>query len=112
MIWTMLSKIGMLMSDTVHQEAPDLLLLSGIVSLDTVVNYRDRLVELLTASSAKVVRIDLRDVEVHGSAILTLLISLAREARKLQKKVIFHDCPQDLLAVAHASGVSKILELT
>ena len=100
------------MSDIVHQEAPDLLRLSGIVSLDTVVNYRDRLVELLIASSAEVVRINLRDVEVHGSAILTLLISLARESRKLQKKVIFHDCPQDLLAVAHASGVSNILELT
>ena len=100
------------MSETVHQEAPDLLRLSGIVSLDTVVNQRDRLVELLTASSAEVVRINLRDVEVHGSAILTLLISLARESRKLQKKVIFHDCPQDLLAVAHASGVSNILELT
>jgi ABC-type transporter Mla MlaB component len=102
----------MLMSETVHQEAPDLLRLSGIVSLDTVVDYRDRIVEMLNVNSAEVVTIDLRDVEIHGSAILTLLISLARESRKLQKKVIFHDCPQDLLAVAHASGVSKILELT
>lgn len=100
------------MSETVHQEAPDLLRLSGTVSLDTVVNYRDRVVEMLNVNSAKVVRIDLRDVEIHGSAILTLLISLVRESRKLQIKVTFQGCPQDLLAVAHASGVSKILELT
>jgi ABC-type transporter Mla MlaB component len=100
------------MSETVHQEAPDLLRLSGIVSLDTVVDYRDRIVEMLNVNSSKVVRIDLRDVEIHGSAILTLLISLVRESRKLQIKVTFHDCPQDLLAVAHASGVSNILELT
>ena len=112
MIWTVLSKIGMLMPDTVHQEAPDLLRLSGKVNLDTVVSYRDRLFELLSVNSSKVVRIDLRDVEVHGSAILTLLISLVRESRKLQKKVIFHNCPQDLLAVAHASGISNILKLT
>ncbi len=100
------------MSETVHQEAPDLLRLSGVVSLDTVVNYRDRLVEMLKLNSAKVVRIDLRDVEIHGSAILTLLISLVRESRKLQKTVTFHECPQGLLAIAHASGVSNILELT
>jgi len=100
------------MSETVHQEAPDLLRLSGMISLDTVVNYRDRLVEMLTVNSSEVVRIDLQDVEIHGSAILTLLISLIRESRKLQKKVTFHDCPEELLAVAHASGVSKILELT
>ena len=100
------------MSETVHQEAPDSLRLSGIVSLDTVVDYRNRLVELLKVNSAEVVTIDLREVEVHGSAILTLLISLVRESKKLQKKVIFNECPQDLLAVAHASGISDILELT
>ena len=112
MTWTASSKIGMLMSETVHQEAPDSLRLSGIVNLDTVVDYRNRLVELLKVNSAEVVTIDLREVEVHGSAILTLLISLVRESKKLQKKVIFNECPQDLLAVAHASGISDILELT
>ena len=55
MTWTASSKIGMSMSETVRQEAPDLLRLSGIVSLDTVVDYRDRLVELLNFDSAEVV---------------------------------------------------------
>lgn len=100
------------MSETIRQEAPDLLRLSGIVSLDSVANYLDRLVEMLKLSSSEVVRINLQDVEIQGSAILTLLISLVRESRKLEKKVTFHDCPEDLLAVAHASGISKILELT
>ena len=100
------------MSETVRRESPDLIRLSGIVSLDTVVDYRKRLVELLNENTAEVVTINLREVEVHGSAVLTLLISLVRESKKLQKKVIFHECPQDLLAVAHASGISHILELT
>lgn len=100
------------MSEYVQQVTQDSLRITGMVSLDTVAGYRDLLVELLASNAADAVKIDLGGIEIKGSAIITLLVSLVRESKKLQKEVIFQHCPEDLLAIARACGVDEILELT
>lgn len=100
------------MSEHVQRISPDCLLLRGVVSLDTVVDYRNELVELVASSDVEVIRIDLGSVEIKGSVVLSLLISLVRDSRKLQKRVIFQHCSENLLAVARANSVDDILQLT
>ncbi len=96
----------------IQQVAPDSFQVSGLVSLETVVDYRNALVDIIASNSADSVGIDLQNLEIKGSAILTLLISLVRESRKLEKEVVFRHCPESILAIALACGVSEILELT
>ncbi len=100
------------MSEYVRRISPDSLFLHGVVSLDTVVDYRNELIELVAASDVDIIRIDLGSVEIKGSVVLSLLISLVRESRKLQKQVIFQHCSENLLAVARANSVDDILQLT
>jgi anti-anti-sigma regulatory factor len=85
--------------------------LSGVVDVDTVEDQRDRLLELIASYSSRAVEVDLSGLKVHGTAVIALLISTVRESRKLQKEVSFKNCPEILLAVAGACGVTDILPL-
>ena len=99
------------MSEYVHQETESRFRLTGDVNVDTVADYRDSLKALILASSANEIELDLDQVESQGSAVIALLISLERESRFLDKRVIYQNCSVDLQAVAAACGVQEILHI-
>ncbi len=86
--------------------------LSGVVDVETVVGYREELLELIRSDASHKLEIDLGGLEIHGTAVIALLISVVRESRKIQKEVLFKNCPENLLAVARACGVAGILMLS
>jgi len=85
--------------------------LSGVVDVETVAGYRDELVELIGLNVSHKLVIDLGRLEIHGTAVIALLISVVRESRKIQKEVLFKNCSENLLAIARACGVAEILKL-
>ena len=86
--------------------------LSGVVDVETVTGYREELLELIRSDASHKLEIDLGGLEIHGTAVIALLISVVRESRKIQKEVLFKNCPENLFAVARACGVAGILMLS
>ena len=85
--------------------------LSGLIDVTTVAAYREALREKMGSNASHKLEIDLGGVEIHGTAVIALLISVVRESRKIHKEVLFKNCPENLLAVANACGVAEILGL-
>ncbi|MBQ62202.1 MAG: hypothetical protein CMQ19_09010 [Gammaproteobacteria bacterium] len=92
-------------------EERKLLQLSGVVDYASVVEQRQRLAGLISATASHKLVIDLGDIKVRGAVVIALLISLVRESRKVQKELRFQNCPDHLRAVASACGVADILPL-
>ena len=82
--------------------------LSGTVNVETVSKYRDSLVEMISASSTDQVEVELGEIEMQGSAVIALLISVLRESRNLNKSVQFQNPSEELCAIASACGVEEI----
>jgi ABC-type transporter Mla MlaB component len=99
------------MSENVWQTSEGRLQLSGMVNVDTVAEYRASLVEKITASQSSEVEVELSEIEMQGSAVIALLISVLREARSLDKTVLFLNCSEKLRAIASACGVDGILQI-
>lgn len=55
--------------------------------------------------------IDLSDVTRSDSAGLALLIDWMRLAKQMNKNIVFHSIPSQMLAMAHASGLDELLPL-
>lgn len=55
--------------------------------------------------------IDLADVTRSDSAGLALLIDWMRSAKQMNKNIVFHNIPAQMLAMAHASGLDELLPL-
>lgn len=55
--------------------------------------------------------VDLADVTHSDSAGLALLIDWIRTAKQTDKKIVFHNIPAQMLAMARASGLDKLLPL-
>lgn len=55
--------------------------------------------------------IDLAKVSSSDSAGLALLIDWMRLAKQNNKKIIFHNIPEQMLAMARASGLDELLPL-
>lgn len=53
--------------------------------------------------------INLADVTRSDSAGLALLINWMRTAKKNNKKIVFHNVPTQMLAIANASGLDELL---
>lgn len=83
--------------------------LGGRLDLDTVADFKARGVLALGASK-DVVRFDMAEAEVRGSAVIALLVALQREAERQDKKIEFVNCPETLLDIADACGVGDILK--
>ena len=56
--------------------------------------------------------IDLADVTRSDSAGLALLIDWMRRAKTDNKKIVFHNIPAQMLAIANASGLDELLPIT
>jgi phospholipid transport system transporter-binding protein len=55
--------------------------------------------------------IDLAGVVHSDSAGLALLIDWMRSAKQMNKNIVFHNIPAQMLAMAHASGLDELLPL-
>ncbi len=62
--------------------------------------------------SASELDIDLTDVIRSDSAGLALLINWIRTAKIDNKKIVFHNIPAQMLAIANASGLDELLPIT
>ncbi len=99
------------MSSSPLQDGQNEFRVTGLVNVETVANYRDEMVARIKSADIQNIEIDLSSVDASGSAIIALLISLMREARKNGKRVTFIHSPDNLIAIAHACGVDGILGL-
>jgi len=95
----------------IQVQAQGCIKLSGVVDVDTVAGYREELQEMIGSNASHKLEIDLGELEIHGTAVIALLISVVRESRKIPKEVFFKNSPENLLAVARACGVAGILKL-
>jgi anti-anti-sigma factor len=99
------------MSENVWQTSEGCLQLAGLINVDTVAEYRTSLVEKISASETNEVEVELSEIEMQGSAVIALLISILRESRSLDKTVLFLGCTEKLHAIASACGVDEILPM-
>lgn len=53
--------------------------------------------------------IDMSDVERSDSAGLALLVHWIRTANTQNKKIVFHNIPSQILSIADASGLDKLI---
>lgn len=53
--------------------------------------------------------IDLANVSRSDSAGLALLVHWVRTAKENNKKIVFHNIPSQMLSIADASGLDKLL---
>jgi len=83
--------------------------LTGMLDLDTVPGFKERGLMALEAAG-DLVRFDLADAEIKGSAVIALLIALQREAVRINNRVEFINCPDTLLAIAELCDVANILQ--
>ncbi len=72
--------------------------------------------DLLSSSRAlfapvAILDIDLAEVTRSDSAGLALLIDWMRAAKQMNKNIMFHNIPAQMLAMAHASGLDELLPL-
>ena len=96
---------NVLQRDASHYE------LSGTISVDSVARYRKILLEMISSSDADEIEVELGKIKMQGSAVIALLISILRESRYLNKRVVFLNCSEELRAIASACGVAGILQL-
>jgi phospholipid transport system transporter-binding protein len=87
----------------------DILRVSGELTFSTVNNIlkQSRTLFELIAS----LEIDLDDVTRSDSAGLALLVEWVRSANQANKKIVFHNIPTQMLAIATASGLDELLPL-
>lgn len=82
---------------------------SGDLTIDEVPDYLKQSEALFSELAA--LRIDLSAVSRSDSAGLALLIRWMREARAIDKNIVFEHMPAQMLAMAAASGLDTILPL-
>lgn len=84
--------------------------LSGELSLSNLMEYRQELESLLPGSSS--VTVDLTELVVHGSAVLSLLVFLRRRAGASGGSVRFQGCSDVIRQMARVAELEEMLGLT
>ncbi|MCP4044284.1 MAG: STAS domain-containing protein [Gammaproteobacteria bacterium] len=84
-------------------------LLSGSLRFDSVAVLWKTSLELIGGESPLVM--DLGDVTFADSAALALLLAWTREARRRKLKIQFENAPEQMRAVAKASGLSQLIKV-
>jgi len=96
------------MPDLDYRLDGDILMLDGLLSVETVGRYQkignDALIKSKLGMS-----VDLSGAEIVGSAAIALLIAWQRQARNLGKDLAVINAPQHFLDIASVSGVLDIL---
>lgn len=81
-----------------------------MVDLDTVVALCGKAIEAGHARASETVVYDLGGLAVHGSAVVTLLLSIVRELRP--KRVRFERASDRLMSIASAYGIDGVVSLS
>ena len=89
--------------------ASDHIRVSGELTFTTATKLLDESVALF--ESLSLLDIDLSEVTRSDSAGLALLIAWIRSANTASKKIVFHNIPTQMLAIANASGLDELLPL-
>lgn len=82
----------------------------GVINVDTVPGLLDAASGVFERPDAKVI-VDFSDIEQTKSVGLALMIEWQRLARKAGKDIAFVNVPQQVIAMATASGLEKILKI-
>jgi phospholipid transport system transporter-binding protein len=80
---------------------------SGTLTFETVKNVLNETDSAFSAISS--LDIDLDEVTRSDSAGLALLVHWLREAKNNDKKIVLHNIPAQMLSIADASGLDKLL---
>ena len=96
-------------AETLIQEcSPGQYKVLGRLTVDTVAAYQVKGFDAIQRSQQGVT-FDLANTEVHGSAVIALLVSWERKAFELEKPISIINASQHLLEIADVSGVKDII---
>ncbi len=87
----------------------DVLYLSGDLNLDTLMDYRHEIEQQLPEFSS--LTIDLSDLVVHGSAVLSLLVFVRRRVLAAGGEVHFTACSEVLRQMVRVAELEDLLGL-
>lgn len=82
---------------------------NGYINFKNVMKLRKDGQKLFTLYPHADVKINLHGIEGSDNSVLVLLIAWLRDARKLQKKLIYCNVPDFLQSMAQVFGLSSIL---
>lgn len=85
------------------------ILLSGELSFATVSKVLEQATQMFEPIAD--LDINLAEVSRSDSAGLALLVHWIRQANKTNKKIVFHNIPAQMLAIADASGLDELLPI-
>ncbi len=88
----------------------DVLFLTGDLDLNNLMTFRHEIEDQVVASSN--VTVDLADLTVHGSAILSLLVFLKRRAVTANGSVQITGCSDVVRQMARVAELEELLGLT
>ena len=101
------------MSETysvVFDENANLIRVGGELTFSTVTEILAQAQTMFETMT--MLNIDFTDVTRSDSAGLALLIDWMRTAKKVSKSITFYNIPQQILAIANASGLDDLLPLS
>lgn len=82
---------------------------SGYINFKNVMKLRKDGKKLFTLCPHAEVIIDLHGIEGSDNSVLVLLVAWLRDARNMQKKLIYSNVPQFLQTMANVFGLGSIL---
>lgn len=83
--------------------------MSGYINFKNVIKLRQEGKKLFALNPHSHVKIDLHGIEGSDNSVLVLLIAWLRDARDLQKKLVYCNVPEFLQSMAKVFGLSSIL---
>ena len=97
------------MSSLILDSKNNLIQISGDLSFSTVSHILEQSTTMFAAITE--LDIDLAEVNRSDSAGLALLIHWIRLAKQDNKKIVFHNVPAQMMAIADVSGLDELLPI-
>lgn len=94
----------------VFDDSSSLIRVGGELTFSTVKYIQEQSQELFKPMAS--LSIDFTDVTRSDSAGLALLIDWMRIAKQSNRTILFYNIPQQILAIADASGLDELLPLS
>ena len=94
----------------VYDESASLIRVGGELTFSTAKDIQEQAQKVFEPITS--LNIDFTDVTRSDSAGLALLIDWMRTAKQSSKPILFYNIPQQILAIADASGLDELLPLS